>query len=106
MIILKHPVSQETKNCSTGHSWTCFFLSCFVPLWRRDWKWGIGSLVASLLSIPTGLPIGFAVNIMLFVLYNDLFIIQAYKKGFRPIDEAGTAEIERLLNKYKIAKQD
>ena len=106
MIILKHPVTGETKNCPTGISWTCLFLSFFVPLWRRDWKWGLGSLAATLLTFPTGLPIGIAVNAMLFLMYNDLFITQAYKKGFRPVDDAGSAEVDRLLKKYKIEKQD
>ena len=106
LIALKNSATGEIKNCPTGWSWTCLLLSFIVPLWRRDWKWGIGCLVISLLSIPTGLPIGIGVNVMLALMYNDFFIMGLYKKGFRPVDEPGNVEIDRLAKKYKMQTLD
>lgn len=83
-----------TKKSYVGFSWTVFFFSFFVPLFRGDWKWalimfGLELLPSILLPV---LGIG-TINLILSFLYNRFYTRSFLEKGWEPIDE----ETKQLL---------
>ena len=38
-VVWKEDSTNRIKRVSAGFSWTVFFLSFLVPLWRRHWSW-------------------------------------------------------------------
>lgn len=79
-----HPETNDIKHVSHGFSWTTLFFSCFVPLWRMDFKWFLIMFGCHLLMIfSTGFP--FTQFVFPFI-YNKLYIQDLLNKGYRFTD--------------------
>lgn len=87
-----------------GFSWTTLFFYCFVPLFRKDWKWlGImlgamilGGMLSLSLNVDTG--IGLGLNIAFAILYNNFYINDLLKKGWTPASEIDEKILKEKLN--------
>ncbi|QGX01215.1 hypothetical protein [Streptococcus ruminicola] len=94
----------EIKEVKVGFSWTTLFFYCFVPLFRKDWKWlgiMIGSIIAGLmlttiLNIDANVSLG--LNIAFAVLYNNCYINDLLAKGWTPASEIDEKILKDKLN--------
>jgi len=79
-IQLKHATSNALKEVKLGFSWTTFFFSIFVPLFRGDFLWFIIMLVIDVLTL------GLAWIIFAFI-YNGRYIKNLLEKGYIPANK-------------------
>jgi len=89
----------EVKKVPLGFSWTMFFFGGFPPLFRGDWMWGIGMLVACALTS------GFAGIIGAFF-YNKMYAKSLFEKGYKVTElPAGYTEdhVKNYLGYAKLA---
>jgi len=70
------------KEAPVGFSWTTFFVSAFVPLFRGDWTWALIMLIASFITL------GLA-GILFAFIYNRLYIEGLLKQGYEVISYWG-----------------
>ena len=70
------------KEAPVGFSWTTFFVSAFVPLFRGDWTWALIMLIASFITF------GLA-GILFAFIYNRLYIEGLLKQGYAVISYWG-----------------
>ena len=63
------------KEAPVGFSWTVFFVSWLVPLFRGDWKWAI------IIFIPIFLTFGLS-SILFAFIYNRTYIEGLLKQGY------------------------
>lgn len=88
----------EIKEVKVGFSWITLFFYCFVPFFRKDWKWlGImlgamilGGMLSLSLNVDTG--IGLGLNIAFAILYNNFYINDLLKKVGR--------QLPKLMKKF------
>ena len=93
----------EIKEVKAGFSWTTFFFSFFVPLFRKDWKWfGImlaTKLVVTILALGAGFSaLSFAANIAFALMYNSYFIKKLLSDGWQPMTEVDEKILKDKLN--------
>ena len=70
------------REAPVGFSWTTFFVSAFVPLFRGDWTWALIMLIASFITF------GLA-GILFAFIYNRLYIEGLLKQGYAVISYWG-----------------
>lgn len=92
-ITLRHE-SGVTKRVKIGFSWTFFFFSIWVPLFRGDFKnlfriWGLSIITFGIYSIVSCWT------------YNRIYTQDLLVKGYAPIDESSR---EILIAKGLISK--
>ena len=90
-IRVKHSESGIQKNCFVGYSWTYFFFSFFVPIFRGEISIGIFHLIFSLLTF------GIFQLIMPF-LYNKQYSIRLLNNKWKLDD----SEKNNAIARYKI----
>ena len=90
-IRVKHSESGIQKNCFVGYSWTYFFFSFFVPIFRGEISIGIFHLILSLLTA------GLFWLIMPF-LYNKQYSIRLLNNSWNLDD----SEDNNAIARYKI----
>jgi len=86
------------KEAPVGFSWTTFFVSAFVPLFRGDWTWALIMLIASFITF------GLA-GILFAFIYNRLYIEGLLKQGYAVISYWGDkkeieSNIQLILNNF------
>lgn len=97
---LTNPVNGYTEEIKVGFSWTFFFFSIFVPLFRQDWKWflilmGFVLLVNLMQADAAWVDIlNFAVLWGLSFFYNRIYINEKLKKGWYPADETSKKRLK------------
>ncbi len=68
------------KICPVGFSWTLFFFSSFVPLFRGDIAWFFITLFVDLCTVGFG-------HIFFCFSYNQTYIKSLLSKGYVPVDD-------------------
>lgn len=66
----------EIKKAPVGFSWTTFFFGGWPALFRQDWVWGIGGIIANVLLY--GLP-----GLVCAFFYNKVYIKSLVDKGYK-----------------------
>jgi hypothetical protein len=75
----------EVKKAPVGFSWTTAFFGGIPALFRQDWLWGIGLILASAVTYGlAGVVMGF--------IYNKLYIKALFAKGYRVDNLGGMSE--------------
>lgn len=75
----------EIKKAPVGFSWTTFLFGGWPAIFRQDWMWGIGLLIACLLTY------GIA-GIVFAFFYNKLYIKNLFKQGYVVKEFGGMTE--------------
>ena len=75
-LVLRHPNTGIIKRVKVGFSWTYFFFSIFVPLFRGDLKWFILGAIICICTLGVG-------DIVLCFIYNRIYTVGLIEKGFR-----------------------
>ena len=88
--------NSETKLCRTGFSWTVLLFGCFVPLFRKDWKYFGIQLLFNILTF--GLS-----NLVFSFIYNKLYIKNLLRNGYIPTKKS---YIEELLKRKIILERN
>lgn len=83
----------ERKKVKVGYSWTVLFFGWLVPIIRKDFKWFIIMFVAQIFVGMIAVDIAVVVNIIMFAIYNKMYINDLIAKGYRPT----TYNAEKLL---------
>lgn len=79
---------REAVRVKVGFSWTTLFFGCFVPIFRKDWKYFGLMLLFSILTF--GLS-----HIVFGFIYNKLYIKGLLKNGYIPTKKVYTDELLR-----------
>lgn len=82
-LVNKHRDITKTK---TGFSWTTLLFGCFVPVFRKDWKYFGIMLLFSILTF--GLS-----HIVFGFIYNKLYIKGLLRNGYVPSKKAYIDEL-------------
>lgn len=87
----------EIKKAPVGFSWTVFFFGGIPALFRQDWLWGIGLIIANMLLW------GFAGIIAAFF-YNKVYIKSLIEKGYtiQPSSEISDESLKNYLGFIKL----
>ena len=75
-LVLQHPNTGIIKRVKVGFSWTYFFFSILVPLFRGDFKWFILGAIIGICTLGVG-------DIVLCFIYNRIYTVGLIEKGFR-----------------------
>lgn len=75
-LILKNPRTEQIKFAPLGFSWTFLLFGFCVPFYRRDWLWGIPTLIGYIMTF--GL-----ISIPLAFIYNKYYARSLFKKGYK-----------------------
>ncbi|HEM3560697.1 TPA: DUF2628 domain-containing protein [Streptococcus suis] len=83
----------QIKQAPLGFSWTTFFFTMWVAVFRKDWKWAGIMFAANALigTLASQFDLGylvFAVNIVMGFLYNKLYLKELQKKGWKPATDS------------------
>ena len=84
MIVKLVNADGQLRTAKVGFSWTTFFFSFLVPIFRGDVKWAIIMFLASIFTL-------FLAQIVLSFTYNGTYIRGLLDKGYRPDDEYSRA---------------
>ncbi|MGT2716483.1 DUF2628 domain-containing protein [Streptococcus respiraculi] len=101
---LVSPVGQ-IKQAPVGFSWTTFFFTFCVPLFRKDWKWAAIMFVVKLIYRALFFNSDIYIFIIIVILvmwgfsYNKLYIQGLLAKGYKP---ATDFDAEVIRTKVKI----
>ena len=82
---------REIKKAPVGFSWTTFFWGGWPALFRQDWAWGLGILIAGICTY------GFA-GIVFAFFYNKIYIKTLVNQGYF-ISDTGAAT-DNALKEY------
>lgn len=81
---MEHPGTGIIKKVKVGFSWTFFFFSFLVPLFRGDIKWCLLSIVIGICTFGIGI-------LVLCFKYNRLYTVKLLEKGYKVREvEGGT----------------
>ncbi|MBM7643742.1 DUF2628 domain-containing protein [Streptococcus loxodontisalivarius] len=99
---LKNPETNQTKSVKVGFSWTTFFFGFFVPLFRADWKWfgimlGTSLLVGIIFTVLNASGGSWAVSVGFAFIYNNEYIKDLIKKGWKPVSEEDSSIITKKV---------
>lgn len=95
-IQLLNETTGERKDLKVGFSWTYFFFTLFVSLFRKDWKWlGIGLLVAVIASAVDMILLNSVYGLVMAFFYNKIYAKELVGKGFKGATEQ---EDKTLMN--------
>ena len=79
-IVFEHPSTGEIKVAPVGFSWSTLLFGALIPLYRGDYKWAILMFIIDCLTL---IVIG---HFIFAVIYNEIFIKDLVRKGFRVRD--------------------
>ncbi|MGQ7408124.1 hypothetical protein ACTGWG_03010 [Streptococcus suis] len=103
----------RNKQAPLGFSWTTFFFTMWVAVFRQDWKWaGImfaaNALIGTLASQFDLGDLVFAVNIVMGFLYNKLHLKELQKKvGNRRLTQMQSSFVPKVKsNRQKMTSQE
>ena len=91
-LIMEHPQTGIIQKVKVGFSWTFFFFSIFVPLFRGDIKWFLLSAVIGMFTFGAGI-------LVLCFKYNRIYTVRLLEKGYKVRNvEGGTiAEASAIM---------
>ncbi len=72
---MKNPKTGDVKYAPVGFSWTSFFFGPFVPFLRGHVKWGILSIIPTIILGPIG-------TALLATSYNEIYAKWLMSKGY------------------------
>ena len=75
----------ELKKAPVGFSWTTFFFGGWPALFRQDWIWGIGGILANIVLYGCA-------GIVCAFFYNKVYIKSLVDKGYKIKDMPGVTE--------------
>lgn len=82
---MRNATTGDVKRCKVGKSWTALFWGSLVPLYRKDWAWGVPLLLTQVIFGSMSLVAGLMVNVVLFGIYNQYYIEGLTKRGYRRV---------------------
>lgn len=90
----------DVKEIKLGFSWTFFFWSVLVPLFRGDWKWFFILLAVDAVLGATGIGIGLIplLNLGLSFFYNKFYAKDLRDKGYKGFSEQEHELFMRYVN--------
>ncbi|MCZ0717403.1 DUF2628 domain-containing protein [Aerococcus kribbianus] len=103
LMVLNPRGDKRLKLVKAGFSWTTFFFGFFVPLFRRDWKWALIIAVVqyALASILDSDSLSLAINVVLALFYNKVYINDLMNKGYQGVDHDTQARLESYVSEFR-----